>query len=244
MLRNLIFLLWFPTSSAVLMTIAILFGWLDKSHRFYMFLAWLWCRSALFVSGIRLDFDRAALDTHKRPVVFISNHQSYLDILVLYVALNRVPFGFVAKESLFKIPLFAQAMRVSGHVPINRENPRQAMKSIDKAVKHTQKGWSILLFPEGTRGGDTSDMNEFQVGGMILALKTGLPVVPVVLTGTGKAMPKDRKLFAPGRHTARVKVLPAIETQGNYTLKDRERLKDDLRDLMRSNLKEMLGDGS
>ena len=243
MLRNILFYLWFPPCSMVLMTIAVLFGWLDRSRRFYMFLAWLWCRSSLFMARIGLDFDLRELPP-RGPVIFMANHQSYLDILVLYVALNRLPFGFVAKDSLTRIPLFAQAMRVSGHVPINRENPRKAMRSIDKAVEHTKKGWSILIFPEGTRSKDPSDVSEFQVGGMILALKTGLPIVPLVISGTAQALPRGRIFFKGGKQTARVKVLPPISTQGRYTLKDRERLKEDLRPPMRAAFKELIGESA
>ncbi|THB72108.1 MAG: 1-acyl-sn-glycerol-3-phosphate acyltransferase [Desulfovibrio sp.] len=241
MLRNIIFLIFFIPYAVFFFITAVLIGWVDRSLRLYMYLYRAWTRPSLFVGRVRVERDLAAIP-RQGPVIYMCNHQSYLDILVLYGYLGHLPFGYVAKDSLAKVPFLGQAMAAAGCVFINRDNPRQAMRSIDKAVQHTKKGWSILIFPEGTRGTDPEDFLDFQVGGMVLALKTGLPIVPIVCTGTGVAMPRTGLLFAKGKHTIRVKAMEPIETQGKYTLKDREKLKTDLRELMLAQFKEMLGE--
>ena len=168
----------------------------------------------------------------------MANHSSHLDIPLLYVALGNRTVNFVAKESLFTVPLFGKAMLAAGHVAIDRQNRRKAMKSVDQAVKSAQEGRCIVIFPEGTRSTDYSSLQEFKVGGMIIALKTGLPVSPVLIKESGTILPKGRNTLTPGKRDVFIKALPPVET-GSYTLKDRERFKDDLFTLMNASFQEM-----
>lgn len=220
MLRNIRFYLCFFPVTTVLTLLAIFFPRTAK------WCSVAWSRSSLALAGLTVEADLEELDTNQ-TYIFMANHQSQLDIPLLFTALAPWSIGFIAKQSLFDIPLFGRAMRNAGTVPIDRTNRRKAMKSVEQAANMVKAGQSVAIFPEGTRATDLSKLQEFKVGGMIIALKTGLPVVPLVITGTGEALPKKKLGFGPTR-VIKVKALPPIETEGRYTLKEREKFKDDL----------------
>ncbi|MGE4299775.1 MAG: lysophospholipid acyltransferase family protein [Desulfovibrionaceae bacterium] len=238
MLRNFFFFCTFIPASIAFSSLAVLAALFDRSGNASTRIGHVWARICLALSGIRLEADLTALPKGQN-VIFMPNHTSYLDILVLYTLLKDYRIGFVAKEVLFTIPIFGKAMRSAGHIPIDRGNSRRAMKSIDYAVEKAHEGVSIVIFPEGTRNvGFEKELGPFQIGGMIMALKCGIPVAPLVIDGTGDIMPKGRSTLAPGRRVVRIKALPLIEP-GRYTLKQREQFKEDLRQHMNATYMEM-----
>lgn len=196
-----------------------------------------WGAAAVWLSGIRIEADMGDIDP-RGHYVFIGNHQSNLDIPVLFTLLKGNRIRFVAKKSLFDIPIYGKALAHSGHISIDRDNRRAAMESLNAAVESAQSGISPLVFPEGTRNTQLDDLMDFKIGGMILALKCGLPVVPFVMTGTGKVMPKGAKIID-NRHVVRFKALPVIDP-AKYSIKDREAFKDDLRAMMSAAYRELL----
>jgi len=236
MLRNLFFYLLFLPATLVFSTLAALAptGALSRAA------GRTWGRLALAFTGARLVCDLSGLDPNA-PYIFMANHQSNLDIPTLYAVLGRRPFGFVAKESLFRIPIFGKAMLRAGHIPIDRDNRRKAMQAIEYAASQAARGFSIVIFPEGTRGTDLSTLQDFKIGGMIMALKTGLPVVPLLITGTGTMLPKHALRLRPVREV-RVHALTPIVTQGRYTVKDRENFKNDLYTLMNQEYLKLTGE--
>lgn len=199
-----------------------------------------WGAVAVKLAGVRIEADLGDVDP-KGHYVFIGNHQSNLDIPVLFELLKGNRIRFVAKKSLFEIPIYGRALAHAGHICIDRENRRLAMKSLNEAVEKTKEGFSPVIFPEGTRNTALDELMEFKVGGMIIALKAGLPVVPIVMTNTGRVMPKG-KLTIDNRPVVRVKALPVIDPS-RYTLKEREKLKDDLYKMMNTAYKELLAQG-
>lgn len=197
----------------------------------------LYGRTMLHMAGIKVDIDLSALDP-KGHYVFMCNHQSLFDIPILFDALWDYHMRFVAKQSLFKIPVYGKALGNAGHISINRENRRAAMKSVDEAVASAHSGISPLIFPEGTRNPDLGKLMDFKVGGMVLALKCGLPVAPLVMEGTGKLLPKNSWLFNPDQ-PVRLRALPPVDPS-TYTLKEREKFKDDMYALMNAAYQELL----
>jgi len=169
MLRTLLVLLLFLPWHVFTCLVCIVFG-RSFGDAFGNFGMRAWSGGLLWLSGVRIQADLSALDPGT-TYVFMSNHLSNFDIPVLSVALNRWTARMVAKESLFRIPLFGQAIRRAGHVPIDRSNPRAAMRSIDQAVALAREGVSIVVFPEGTRNPEPEPqaLQEFQVGGFVLA---------------------------------------------------------------------------
>ena len=199
-----------------------------------------WGEAAVGLAGARIEADLGDVDPNGH-YVFIGNHQSNLDIPVLFDVLKGNRIRFVAKKSLFEIPIYGKALAHAGHICIDRENRRSAMKSLNEAVEKTKEGFSPVIFPEGTRNTRLDALLDFKVGGMIIALKAGLPVVPIVMTNTGRIMPKG-KLTIDNRPVIRVKALPVIDPS-QYTLKEREKFKDDLYEMMNKAYKELLAQG-
>lgn len=231
MLRVVLFYLLFFPLTLFLAIVAILVSFFDAKanlpNRISLFWGGLVCRLA----GVKVHVDRGDFDPSGRYILMV-NHQSWFDIPVLLAALKGHQFRFVAKESLFRIPFFGHAMTRVGYIGINRENPRRGMKSIQEAIAKSAHA-SILIFPEGTRH---ERLGEFKIGGMILAIKSERPIIPVIIAGTKEVMSK--KSFMVRAVPVAVKFFPALETKDSYTLKEREKLKDDLRGLMIEHCKE------
>mgnify|MGYP000023550386 CR=1 FL=1 len=198
-----------------------------------------WARILLNIAGIKIDADLSAIDSHGH-YVFIANHQSLVDIPVLFKLLWDNNIRFVAKKSLFEVPVYGPALGKAGHICVDRSNRRAAMKSIADAVERIKSGISPLIFPEGTRNVNLEKLMDFKTGGMIIALKSGLPVVPIVLANTGVVLPKG-KLWVSNKHTVKVKALPPIDPS-TYTLKERDKLKEDLYAMMNEEYRKLMAE--
>ncbi|MEK6598914.1 MAG: lysophospholipid acyltransferase family protein, partial [Deltaproteobacteria bacterium] len=108
-----------------------------------------------------------------------------------------IQFRWVAKKSLFKIPIIGWSMSLAGYVSIDREKAGSAYKSIERAAEKVKKGASVLIFPEGTRSA-AGNLLPFKRGGFLLAIKSGVPIVPVSIRGTENLMKKESILIRPG----------------------------------------------
>lgn len=161
----------------------------------------LWSRVALWGCGVRVrveNLDRIPLDT---PVVFMANHESWLDIPALLASIP-VQVRFLAKRSLFSIPFLGWAMWAMEFIPVDRRNRRSAVKSFDAAAARIRTGRSILVFPEESRTPDGA-LQSFQRGGFLIAMKADVPIVPVGLEGPRQRLAKHRYLLTPGPITVR-----------------------------------------
>ena len=186
---------------AVLGTVAvsslvILLGWIPPRGRISLGLGRFWARALLVCSGVRVRTRFEAPLDPRRSYVFLANHQSFYDIPAL---LAVIPSGarFAAKKSLFRIPVFGWAMAVAGFIPIDRQDRSRAREAFAAAAARLKAGTSVLFFPEGTRTRDGA-MGPFERGGFLLALRSGLPIVPVGIAGCRAVMPKGRPTVAPG----------------------------------------------
>lgn len=130
------------------------------------------------------------------PYVFMANHLSHVDIVALFVALP-IDVGFLAKKELRKVPFLAQAMIAGGHVFIDRSRHESAVNSLSQAALEVRNGASLVIFPEGTRGGEET-IKPFKTGGFHLARQAGVPIVPVGLRGTRRIMPRESLQIQPG----------------------------------------------
>jgi len=161
----------------------------------------VWAQVILWAALVRLQVegtDKIPADT---PVVYMANHESWLDIPVLLVAIPG-QVRFLAKKSLFSVPFLGWAMRSMGFIPVDRKNRREAIKSFEQAAERIRAGRPVLLFPEETRSTD-GNLLPFQRGGFLIALKSHLPIVPVGLEGPARLLPKYSYLLRPGRVTVR-----------------------------------------
>lgn len=117
-------------------------------------------------------------------VLFIGNHRSFFDILLTYSRCKRLT-GYVAKDSMEKIPLLSTWMKYVYCLFLNRENPKEGLKTIIQAIEYIKMGISICIFPEGTRNkGEELSLLPFKEGAMKIAQKTGCPIIPISMNNT------------------------------------------------------------
>jgi 1-acyl-sn-glycerol-3-phosphate acyltransferase len=155
-----------------------------------------WGRGLLRSAGARLEVTHDGGLAPSSRYVFMANHQSLFDIPALLASLP-VETRFLAKKSLFALPVFGQALRVSGFVPVDREDRTKAVESFGAALRQLQSGRSILLFPEETRSVDGRVL-PFRPGGFLIALKARVAVVPVGVSGTRDVRRKGSLWSRPG----------------------------------------------
>ena len=178
-----------------------------------------WGRTIVRAAGITLRAENAELIDSDKRYILIANHYSYFDIPCIFAAIPQ-PIRFMAKVSLFKVPIFGWALAKSGFIPIDRKNRRTAVKSFDLAGERIRKGNTIVIFPEEGRTRERN-MRQFQRGAFLLAIKSGLPIVPMAIDGTYDVMPAGRWAVRPGPVT--IRITPPIETDG-LSVRDKDAL--------------------
>jgi 1-acyl-sn-glycerol-3-phosphate acyltransferase len=129
-----------------------------------------------------------------RAYVYMSNHQSHLDIPILYATLPSTTIRMLAKKELFEIPLWGRGLRAAEFVEVDRGNHARAVKSIEFAAKLLRDGVSIYLAPEGTRSRD-GKIGPLKKGGFHLAIGTRAPIVPVAIRGTIDILPRGGRVM-------------------------------------------------
>jgi len=217
-------------SSAVLFLGAVLL-WavtlpFDRDGRVLHLYSCFWGQLYFYVNPLwRLTVEgREHLPWHG-PAVLVANHESLGDILVLF-GLYR-PFKWVSKAENFKLPLIGWNMRLNRYVPLVRGDKESIIRMMAGCEHWLSRGVPILMFPEGTRSFD-GQVKPFKDGAFTLALKTGAPIIPVVLTGTARTLPKHGLVMQTKTH-CRVRVLPPLDPRGFTSV---HALRDHVRDLI------------
>lgn len=153
--------------------------------------------------GVKIDVEGLENIPDNEPVIFIANHQSFLDIK-LSIATIPKNFSFISKDILFKIPILGRYMRISGHIGIQRKNERNAYATLKKIVNKLDCGKSIVFFPEGTRSSN-GKLGKFKRGISMVILRSGRKVVPTAIIGSGGFLPKNSFLANPGKRHIKFK---------------------------------------
>jgi 1-acyl-sn-glycerol-3-phosphate acyltransferase len=224
-LRSLLFtnlLIYFYT--AVCGTLSLFASLFDDTGRWQHACARLWSWLILTTSGIRTRVEGIENLNPRKTAIYCANHQSAMDIPILFVNLP-VQFRFVAKRSLFRMPFMGWHLKRSGHIPVDRERPREAIRSLDAAAEKIRAGSSVMLFPEGHRSRN-GKMGQFKSGSFYLAIQAGVPVVPITLNGTRAVLKPDTYHVRAGQ--TEMIVHPAIPTRG-LTLRDVDALSGKVR---------------
>lgn len=150
-----------------------------------------WARRTLKITGTTMEV-HGEENLVDGPCLFVANHQSYMDVPII-VSIAKSHLGFVAKKELAEVPLFGVWIRRTRSLFLDRENTREAIKVIIEGVKYLKEGHSLCIFPEGTRS-KSNNVGTFKKGSLKLALKSGVPIVPVTIDGTYRVLEENNRL--------------------------------------------------
>ncbi|WP_026886518.1 lysophospholipid acyltransferase family protein [Clostridium beijerinckii] len=192
--------------------------------------AYLWSKFTLKIIGIELDVTGTE-NIPEEQCVFVGNHSSILDIIILLYTVNK-KMGFIAKRELLKTPILGYWLKKSKCVPLDRSNTRAAIASINEAIENIKNGSSMVIFPEGTRNKE-GKVGQFKKGSLKLATKSQALIMPVSIDRASRAFEDTRK-FKP----TKIKVVfgKAIDTK-NLSKEEEYNLAENIRNIIIENLK-------
>ena len=156
----------------------------------------VWSPTIAMLAGLKLHV-HGQENIPEGPAIFASNHESALDITVLFLSLPRNSLRFIAKRELFQMPIFGWYMWAAGHIKVDRRNRAQAFASLQEAGRRIRGGASVIVYPEGTRSRD-SRVHPFKKGPFILAMEAQVPIVPIAIVGTSSLAVKGKFAAKPG----------------------------------------------
>jgi 1-acyl-sn-glycerol-3-phosphate acyltransferase len=189
-------------STMVLGTLSVIASLFDGSGNTQHRLARVWARSLLAFGFIRVRTEGLENLDPKQTYVFVSNHASYMDIPAILMELP-VQFRFFAKKGLYRIPFLGTHLKRAGHLPVDRSNARNSLKSMTEGARIiAERHVSVLLFPEGGRS--PVGLREFKEGAAYIAIKAGVPVVPMALVGMRERLPMRSIHIRSGRVVLRI----------------------------------------
>lgn len=200
----------FALITAACGSLSLLVSLVDSKGNAQHSIARIWAQLCVWITGSKLKVVGAKNLLGRTAAVYVSNHTSYMDIPVVFVAL---PFQFriLAWKALWPIPFIGWYLNRSGQLPIDTRNPHASLSSLAAAAKILRSGMPLFLFPEGRRTLD-GKLQPFLPGAAYLAIRTQLPLVPIALSGVYDLLPIHTRHLYPGKLT--VSIGQPIETAG------------------------------
>jgi 1-acyl-sn-glycerol-3-phosphate acyltransferase len=194
--------------TAVFGTIALASFLFDRRGHLHRLVSRFWCRLIVWTIGARVIVQGSEKIRPDGCYIFMANHASLLDLPALF---GHLPSNcrVIAKKELFYVPLFGWNLWAAGHFPVDRSNPRKTARSLRLVIEGVRGGKSLLVFPEGTRSADGT-LKGFKAGAFKIALRAGVPIVPISISGTHILLPKGSLAPRPG--SVRVLIGDPIET--------------------------------
>lgn len=194
-----------------------------------------WSRDNLWLSRARVEIEGLENIDRERPQLLVANHSGLHDILSLAAQLP-IQFRWVAKKSLFRVPFMGWHMRRSGYIAIDRDNPREAARSIIEAANTIKGGVNAIAFPEGTRS-RTGQLGKFHSGAFALALRAGVSLVPIALEGSYRVILPKTLQVNPGT-VIRIRVGRPLDLS-NYPRGEKHRLMELVHGIINQALQEL-----
>jgi 1-acyl-sn-glycerol-3-phosphate acyltransferase len=230
MLRSVLLIITGVAITAYISGCCVVFAYLTREENSIHKVARIWAKILLKLTNTRIEIIGTENILVGKPQIFMANHQSDFDILIV---LGHLPsqFLWIVKKELFHIPLFGKAMRNAGYIEIDRKNHEKAMRSLDIAAWKMREGKSLMSFPEGTRSKDGT-IKPFKQGMFHLALTSGIPIVPISIIGAGEIMPKRSLQIKPGKI---VMVIDRPIDVNDYSPENRQELIDRVRHVIIEN---------
>lgn len=183
--------------TVLLALLTVVFGLFDPNGKHVYRISQFWAWSILRAGGVALRVEGLERLDPDRQYVFMVNHQSNVDIPVLIRSFPMFQLRWMAKKELLWVPFFGWAMWASKHITVDRSNPSDALKSLQRAKARIAAGISVVVFPEGTRSRD-GQLLPFKKGGFLLAAQAGAAIVPVTINGSGALLPAGAWRLQPG----------------------------------------------
>ncbi len=211
----------------------VIWALLLKPGKFNFFLIKVWNRTISRLMGLKVTVSGAENVTPNTSYIITPNHQGIADTLSL---VSRLPvrFRMVVKRELYKIPVWGWALWASGAIGIDRSKSAESVERLNREkFRKLKDGWSVLIYPEGSRTPDGL-LKDFKKGAFMMAVQTGIPILPVVINGAFKIFPKQSMTFRPGH--VLLTICPPILTKG-LTEKDVPELMARTRDAILSRLR-------
>lgn len=205
-------------------------GNLERERAEILATADYWGNSA--VKRFNINIEKEGLENiPEGPVLFVSNHQSYVDIIVILSTVTMKQVGFVAKQDLRRIPIFGKWIERIRSVFLLRDDARSALEVFKRGEKYISDGFSLVVFPEGTRS-RCEEMGEFKKGSLRLATKTGVPIVPITLSNVWRVFEEKGYM-----RSADVKICfhPPIETS-SFSKTETSELSDRVESIIKDKL--------
>lgn len=162
----------------------------------------LWSPVILKIAGVKLIIEGLENINKSKSHIFVANHQSFIDIPILFRAIP-VNLHFVAKKEIKKMPFIGWFMMLTGMIFIDRSNRQKAYTSIKKAGEMIKRGKNVLTYPEGTRS-KNGKMGLFKKGSFIIATDNGIPIMPIAIINAEKIWPTGTNKLTPGTVTVRI----------------------------------------
>lgn len=180
----------------VMASISLLLSLYDPEGKKQHWCARSWCQMIARTAGVQVRVHGAHHIEAGRSYVFLSTHQSYMDIPAM---LGYLPaqLRIAAKKVLFRIPFMGWHLTRAGHIPIDRSSTQNAVSSMQKAAGYLKRGICAFVFPEGTRSRD-GYLQDFKKGGFKLAIQAGVPIIPITIIGSREVLPPDEIIFRAG----------------------------------------------
>ena len=204
MLKTLLVFLWAPcanllwhTHTVVMGTASLLIWPFDATGAKQFWCARWWCRLVAWSIFARILVHGVEHVRAGQPYVYMANHSSLIDTPALFAYLPY-PFRIMAKRELFFVPFMGWHLWTAGHFPIDRRDRRKTVRSLRRVIEGVRNGKSLAVFPEGTRTRD-GRLQEFKPGTFKIALRAGVPIVPVTIRGTFTLLPSTTLAPRPGR---------------------------------------------
>ena len=185
------------SNSIILFPIVVAAFFFDKNGTFAHHIMCLWAKGNFYLGLFKWQIVSEDSLEIESPYVIVCNHSSYFDICTI-LALMPLQLKFISRKNFFWVPLWGWSMYLARYIKVDLNNPRRAARELIKSREWLEKGFSILIFPEGTRSVD-GKIGSFNNGAFRLALNSGYPILPVTLVGTHYVIPKHTLFIIPSR---------------------------------------------
>jgi 1-acyl-sn-glycerol-3-phosphate acyltransferase len=169
----------------------------DRRRNIVHYIGKFWALLNVYLSGTKLTIRGKEKIAEGSSYVVMSNHQSLFDVWAL-IGMLPLQLRWIIKSDIMRVPIFGYALDRMGHIYVDRKGPRKTSRGVEEALRTIEKKACVVVFPEGTRSKD-GHLGKFRTGGSLMAIKSGVPILPVTVNGSRFVLPRDTLALMPGK---------------------------------------------